>query len=99
MQFVTELEEGDWLVFNNLRFRTKPGKIILELKAADSGGSIELRRGTLQGEVIASCAVQSTGGEWSKQSFEVQKLKKKEKVYFVFKGSNESLAIKNFIFE
>lgn len=99
MQFFTELEEGDWLVFNNLGFRTKPGKIILELKAADSGGSIELRRGTLQGEVIASCAVQSTGGEWSKQSFEVQKLKKKEKVYFVFKGSNKSLAIKNFIFE
>ncbi|KAA3867297.1 hypothetical protein F3F80_14325, partial [Bacteroides ovatus] len=60
---------------------------------------LEMRRGSLQGELLASCTIQSTNGEWTKQSFEVKKLRKKEKVYFVFGGSNKSLSIKNFIFE
>lgn len=99
MQFLSKIKDGDWLVFNNLTFRKRPEKITLEWQASNSGGVLEMRRGSLQGEVMASCPVQSTNGLWSKQSFEVQKLKKKEKVYFVFKGANESLSIKNFIFE
>lgn len=99
MQFLSKIKDGDWLVFNNLTFRKRPEKITLEWQASNSGGVLEMRRGSLQGEVMASCPVQSTNGLWSKQSFEVQKLKKKEKVYFVFKGTNESLSIKNFIFE
>lgn len=99
MQFLSKIKDGDWLVFNNLTFRKRPEKITLEWQASNSGGVLEMRRGSLQGEVMASCPVHSTNGLWSKQSFEVQKLKKKEKVYFVFKGANESLSIKNFIFE
>lgn len=99
MQFLSKIKDGDWLVFNNLTFRKRPEKITLEWQASNSGGVFEMRRGSLQGEVMASCPVQSTNGLWSKQSFEVQKLKKKEKVYFVFKGANENLSIKNFIFE
>lgn len=99
MQFLSKIKDGDWLVFNNLTFRKRPEKITLEWQASNSGGVLEMRRGSLRGEVMASCPVHSTNGLWSKQSFEVQKLKKKEKVYFVFKGANESLSIKNFIFE
>ncbi|WP_455613642.1 family 43 glycosylhydrolase [Bacteroides congonensis] len=99
MQFLSKIKDGDWLVFNNLTFRKRPEKITLEWQASNSGGGLEMRRGSLQGEVMASCPVQSTNGLWRKQSFDVQKLKKKEKVYFVFKGANESLSIKNFIFE
>ena len=47
-----------------------------------TGGVLEMRRGSLQGELLASCTIQSTNGEWTKQSFEVKKLRKKEKVYF-----------------
>jgi len=99
MQFFTDIKEGDWLVFNNLTFKERPGKITLELQASNPGGVLEMRRGSLQGELLASCTIQSTNGEWIKQSFEVNKLRKKEKVYFVFGGSNKGLSIKNFIFE
>ena len=99
MQFLTDIKDGDWLVFNNLTFKKRPGKITFELQALNPGGVLEMRRGSLQGELLASCTIQSTNGEWTKQSFEVKKLRKKEKVYFVFGGSNKSLSIKNFIFE
>ena len=93
------MKDGDWLVFNNLTFKKRPQKITLELQASNLGGTLEIRKGSLHGEVVASCSVQSTGGEWGKQSFEVQKLKKKEKLYFVFKGLNEGMSIKSFVFE
>lgn len=99
MQFFTEINDGDWLVFNNLTFKKKPEKIIIELRAAIAGGILEMRKGSLDGEIVASCSIQSTGGEWKKQSFDVRNLKKKEKVYWVFKGSNAGLSIKNFVFE
>lgn len=99
MQFLTDIKDSDWLVFNNLTFKKRPGKITFELQALNPGGVLEMRRGSLQGELLASCTIQSTNGEWTKQSFEVKKLRKKEKVYFVFRGSNKSLSIKNFIFE
>ena len=99
MQYFTDIKEGDWLVFNNLTFKKRPEKITLELQALNSGGVLEIRRGSLQGELLASCIIQPTNGEWTKQSFEVKKLRKKEKIYFVFKGSNKELSIKNFIFE
>lgn len=77
MQFVTEIENGNWLVFNNLTFKKRPNKVVLEVKAANRNAVLEIRRNSLQGELIASCPIRSTGNEWGKQAFEVRKLKRK----------------------
>lgn len=99
MQFVTEIENGNWLVFNNLTFKKRPNKVVLEVKAANRNAVLEIRRNSLQGELIASCPIRSTGNEWGKQAFEVRKLKKKEKLYFVFWNADKDLAIRSFMFE
>ncbi len=99
MQFVTEIENGNWLVFNNLTFKKRPNKVVLEVKAANRNAVLEIRRNSLQGELIASCPIRSTGNEWGKQAFEVRKLKKKEKLYFIFWNADKDLAIKSFMFE
>lgn len=99
MQFVTGIESGDWLVFNNLTFKKRPARITLELKAVASDAVLEIRRGSLQGETVASCPLRSTDNRWDKQSFQVRKLKKKEKLYFIFRNAGKDLAVKNFVFE
>lgn len=99
MQFVTEIENGNWFVFNNLTFKKRPDKVVLEVKAANRNAVLEIRRNSLQGELIASCPIRSTGNEWSKQAFEVRKLKKKEKLYFVFRNAEKDLAVRSFMFE
>lgn len=99
MQFVTEIGNGDWLVFNNLTFKKRPDKVVLEVKAANRNAVLEIRRGSLQGELIALCPLRPTGSEWGRQAFDVRKLKKKEKLYFVFRNVDKDLAIKSFIFE
>lgn len=99
MQFITDIKDDDWLVFNNLLFARQPKKINVELQSVSPGAVLEIRKGSLQGEVIASCSIQPTGEEWNKQSFSVNKLRKQEKLYFIFKGSDKGLSVKNFVFE
>ena len=99
MQYFTQISAGDWLVFNNLTFVKKPKNVVLELQTIHSGGILEIRKSTPEGELVASCRIQANVGEWNRQSFEVQNLKGKEKIYFIFSGATEGLAVKNFIFE
>ena len=99
MQFITNIKNNDWLVFNNLTFKKRPTRVTLELKAVNSDAVLEIRKGSLQGDLMALCPIRSTNGQWDKQSFQVRKLKKKEKLYFIFRNSDKELAIKNFVFE
>ena len=100
MQFFTEIKEGDWLVFNNLLFDKEPEEIIMDLKAETQGGIIEIRKGSLTGDLVASCLVATVpeSTEWNTQSYKIKSLKNKEKLYFIFRGNNEGLSIKSFSF-
>lgn len=101
MQFMTDVEKGNWLVFNNLLFDKEPQKIAICLKAKTGGATIEIRKRSLEGDIVASCVIKEEVDheEWAQQIFEVKgKLNEKEKLYFVFKGNNEGLSIKSFSF-
>lgn len=53
------------------------------------------------GSWIATCPINQnqTPGEWEKQAFEVSgAVKDKSKIYFLFRGQSQGLAIKNFVF-
>ncbi len=101
MQHFTEINNGDWLVFNNLIFNKKPKTISIELKAEAAGAILEIRKNSINGELVASCPIKQNSDKekWEIQSFDVKNLKDKEKLYFVFRGDNNGLSIKSFIFE
>ena len=101
MQYLNEIEENDWLVFNNLLFNKKPERATIELRAKNENGIIEIRENSLDGKLIASCKVDktTTDTEWSKQIFDVAGLRKgKVKLYFVFRGNVEGLSVKSVVF-
>jgi xylan 1,4-beta-xylosidase len=101
MQFISGVRDGNWLVFNNMCFKQNPQKVTIELQAETPGTVIEIREGSLDGKLIATCPINQnqTPGEWEKQTFEVSgAVKDKSKIYFLFRGQSQGLAIKNFIF-
>jgi len=101
MQFISGVRDGNWLVFNNMCFKQNPQKVTIELQAETPGTVIEIREGSLDGKLIATCPINQnqTPGEWEKQAFEVSgAVKDKSKIYFLFRGQSQGLAIKNFVF-
>ena len=101
MQFISGVRDGNWLVFNNMCFKQSPQKVTIELQAETPGTVIEIREGSLDGKLIATCPINQnqTPGEWEKQAFEVSgAVKDKSKIYFLFRGQSQGLAIKDFVF-
>jgi Pectate lyase len=70
-QNVGYIENGDYMVYNNVYFGT-PGPVALDLRLAAgvTGGVIEVRLGSLTGTLIGTCTVSSTGGwqTWATQT-------------------------------
>jgi Beta-xylosidase len=101
-QYVSEIKEGDWMVFNNLLFKQKPRRIMVELQSVNPGAIMEIRKGAVNGILVGTCQFQNTqGNKWGNQSFDInpQKITEKEKLYFVFRGQCEGVQIKSFSFE
>lgn len=101
MQFLRGMQDGDWVVFNNMCFESKPREIAIQLQAEHEGGIIEIRKDTPDGELIAMCQVSqclSADDKWETQKFKVGRLKGKNKLYFVFRGNCQKLSVKSFLF-
>ena len=101
MQFISGIRDGDWLVFNNMHFKQKPQRVTIELQAETPGAVIEIRVGDVDGELIATCPVSENREpeEWEKQTFGVNGVKEKAKIYFLFRGQSQGLAVKSFTFD
>jgi arabinoxylan arabinofuranohydrolase len=58
-----------------------------------AGGQIEIRLGSIDGELLGVCEVKSTGGlqNWAVQSCKVKKTKGVHDLCFVFKGGDGQL--------
>lgn len=102
MQYITQIEDGNWLVFNNILFRGKARKIEFLLKGASANATIEVRKNSVDGSLIAACAIKEPKNkeEWEEQEFDITgRVGKKEKLYFVFRGCDENVVIKSFVFK
>ncbi|MCR4033692.1 MULTISPECIES: family 43 glycosylhydrolase [Flavobacterium] len=102
MQYVSEIKEDDWMVFNNLTFKKQPSKFKIEIQNAKQGAVVEIRKGVLSGKLIIKCELQNQEkDQWEVQSFDInsKEIKEKEKLFFVFKGQCQGLSVKSFFFE
>jgi hypothetical protein len=59
---VCNIENGDWIAFNNFNFSNNPTGFQARVASATSGGNIEIRLDSSTGTLLGTCAVAGTGG-------------------------------------
>jgi hypothetical protein len=59
---VCNIENGDWIVFNNFNFSSNPTGFQARVASATSGGNIEIRLDSSTGTLVGTCPVTGTGG-------------------------------------
>ncbi len=63
------IEHGDWVRYERIDFGRRTGQIMIRAASETSGGIIELRLDTPDGELLGTCVVPNTGGWQSWSSF------------------------------
>jgi hypothetical protein len=87
-QNVGWIENGDYLVYENIDFGGRAVSVDARVASATSGGSMELYLDSLTGTKIGTCAVQNTGGwqTWGSQSCPVSDATGIHDLYLKFTG-------------
>ena len=88
--YVTSISNNDYIKVKGVDFGVGAASVDLRVAAAAAGGKIELRVGSQTGTVIATCAVDATGGAqtWKTVSCPVSGAAGKQDLFFKFSGSN-----------
>ncbi len=94
-QYVKNMKPGDWLRFNNLQFAKN--QRCLEILARGKG-CIELREGSADGTLIATCRIDASGEDWQKTVTRMAKIRQGIPLYFVVKESDNDFQIQTFKF-
>jgi arabinoxylan arabinofuranohydrolase len=92
--YVTAISNNDHIKVRNVAFGKGANQFSAHVATEGTGGTIELRLDGLNGELLASCQIKSTGGskQWATQTFKInQKIKGIHELYFVFKGNGDQL--------
>jgi arabinoxylan arabinofuranohydrolase len=90
--FVTHIRNGDWLAVANADFGDKGASGFTARVSSLTGGEIEIRADNpVDGEIIGTLAVGSTGGEdnWEHRSCAVNPIRGIRDVFFIFKGDDD----------
>ncbi|KXX70815.1 family 43 glycosylhydrolase [Flammeovirga sp. SJP92] len=85
------IENGDYLMFNNLLFHQQPQKVTIGVASPNNGGVVEIRKQDPKGELLASFQIEKTGGwqNWTNLTSDINsQVAKNEKIFIVFKGNN-----------
>jgi arabinoxylan arabinofuranohydrolase len=85
---LSNLENGDYIKLRAVDFLTGPVSFEASVASATSGGTIELRIDGVDGALIGTCPVGSTGGwqSWELVSCEVSEVTDLHDLYLVFTG-------------
>lgn len=95
--YVTSIHTGDWIRVRALDFGDiSPKSFLANVAACSDGGVIEVRLDNLNGDVIASLQVASTGGEKQWQDMECgieysRPITGIHDIYFLFRGGDKEL--------
>ena len=60
--YVTDIQNGDWMKVREVNFSSQPQKISISAASASQGGTIELHADSINGKMIATINIPSTGG-------------------------------------
>jgi hypothetical protein len=90
--YVTNIDNGDYIKVRSVDF-VKGAKKFEANVASLAGGKIEIRLGSVDGELLGVCEVKSTGGlqNWAALTCKVNKISGVHDLYFVFKGGEGEL--------
>ncbi|OMF24515.1 carbohydrate-binding protein [Paenibacillus sp. FSL H8-0548] len=61
-QNVSHIDNGDYIRFNNINFGSGANAFVARVASQTSGGSIEVRLGSVNGTLAGTCTVSGTGG-------------------------------------
>lgn len=87
---VAYIENGDYIGFKDVDFRTGADSISFRVGANGGGNAIEVRLGAPDGKLVGTMDVKETGGwqKWNTQICKVDTIKGVQDIYFVFKGGD-----------
>ena len=90
--YVTNINNGDYIKVRSVDF-VKGAKKFEANVTSLAGGKIEIRLGSVDGELLGVCEVKSTGSmqNWAVQTCKVKKIKGVHDLYLVFKGGEGEL--------
>jgi uncharacterized protein (DUF608 family)/regulation of enolase protein 1 (concanavalin A-like superfamily) len=82
------IENGDYMVYNNLDFGTGATGFDARVASATGGGNIEVRLDSLTGTLVGTCVVAGTGGwqSWSTRSCGISGVSGVHNLYLKFTG-------------
>jgi arabinoxylan arabinofuranohydrolase len=91
--YVTNIDNSDYIKVRRVDFGKGAKKFEATLASNSSGGSIEIRVDSKDGNLLGTLEVKSTGGDknWKAQSCKVKRVKGVHDIYFVFKSSENDL--------
>ena len=95
------IEDGDYLIFNQVDFGSGAASVNVQASSATSGGRIEFRLGGVSGTEVGEVVVSNTGSWTNYQAFEgaVSGAQGLQDVYVVFEGgSGFLLDVDSFVF-
>jgi hypothetical protein len=92
-QNVAFIDNGDYIVFNNVDFGSGANSIDVRVASNNSGGTIEVRLDSLNGTLAGTVAVPSTGGwqSWQTKSGSISGATGVHTVYLKFTGGTGNL--------
>ncbi|WP_265445794.1 carbohydrate-binding protein [Acetivibrio straminisolvens] len=84
------IENGDFVVYKAIDFGNGAASFKARVASATNGGNIELRLDSIDGPIVGTCPVTSTGGwqEWADATCEVSDLKGVHDLYLKFTGGS-----------
>lgn len=91
--YVTKIGNNDLIKVREVNFGKGARFFEAQMASATSGGKIEIRIDSPEGQLLGICTVLNTGGwlKWTVQSCKLKKVKGIHDLYFVFRGGNGDL--------
>ncbi len=90
---VTEVSNGDYIKVAGVDFGTGASSFEVRAASGAQGGNLELRLGSKGGDLLATCAIEGTGGwqQWTTVTCTVAKTEGVHDLFLVFTGGSGNL--------
>ncbi|MDH7445529.1 carbohydrate-binding protein [Aquimarina sp. 2201CG14-23] len=88
--FVGWVNNGDWVQYENVDFGSGANAIEISASSGTSGGTIEIRQGSVSGTLLGTVEVTNTGSftSWKTLTAGISPVNGEQDIYFVFTGGN-----------
>ena len=84
------IEDGDWIMFRGVDFADGAAAFSARVASSTSGGTIEVRLGSPNGQLVGTLAVGNTGGwqNWVTRTARIDNISGVHDVYLKFTGGS-----------